>query len=139
MIKLLKVEVAAFERKAKGKRMFKWRKPTVILSKLPGDCARLYIDFSERWNFACSGGGSNSKGEYYEVLGFSNLNDEDPVNTPYDGFEIRLFFNKPVEIIGQNGKRYWEGYIQSCRSWKQTMKNVNKKKCVQIINTGKGQ
>ena len=92
MIKLLKVRVRTFSRKSK--RMFKWRKPTIFLTKLPGEMAEMHVDFLERWNFEAGGGGTNSKGEYYETLAFSNSNDNDPPHTPYDGFEMELSTSK---------------------------------------------
>ncbi len=142
MIVLNHVEIYTFQRKANGRKMFKWRKPTVHLTKMPGDTAYLYIDFLERWNVSHTGGGYDKRHGHYETIGFDN---DDPYavsygpgGTAYDGFEIKLYFNKKCHIIGQNDKKCWYGIVQSDRSWRQvhSYKNTSKKNS-QYIELGK--
>ena len=117
MIKLNHVRIGAWSREAKGKKMFKHRKPTVMLTKLPGEAAELYVDFLERWHFCAGGGGWDKRGKY-ESLCFDNQDEANP-KAPYDGFEIKLYFNKDVHIIGHNDKKCWYGYVQSWKSYAQ--------------------
>lgn len=133
MLKLLKVKLVPVCREAKGKKMFKHRKPTVMLTQLPGGMAELYIDFYERWSQSCTG--SNSDGS--QIIGFDNMDTENPKN-PYDMFEVVLHFNKKVRIIGHNDKKCWYGIVQSEASWdrshnyKRFQKHPDKRQYIQL-------
>lgn len=135
MIVLRRVKLRAWSRKAPGKKMFRFRKPWLQLIKLPGDMAELHIDFLERWNLSHTGGGKDKIG-FYETVAWDNQNPAKP-NDPYDAFEINLYFNKKVHILGQNGKKSWYGIVQSERSRSQVYSNRGKGKGAIYFDLGK--
>jgi hypothetical protein len=87
--------------------------------------AELNIDFLERWGEFCGGSGTDRLG-YYNTIGFSNMDESNP-KAPFDWFEIKLYFNKKVDIIGHAGKKCWRGVVIAEKALRQAYRQRDPK------------
>lgn len=107
------------EIRSKNKKIFKYGRPTMLVSKLPGDLLKIELDFLERWSEFSEGGGTDLMGEENNFFIFEN--------EKQDIFEVIFYFDKPCRIVSQMSKKHWTAIIQSNRSNDQLLSSNHQK------------